>query len=335
MSSIKIEVASRSDRELWNRIIDKSPHGSIFHTWEWLEIAEKYSGMRLYPLIAYKGTTPVGAFPVFVKKIGPFSAVFSPPPRLAIPFLGPVVVDYNNLKQNKKDTMYHGLVSGALEFIKEMRPVYTCITSPPNLIDARQFLWSGFKAKPVYNYFFDISRGKEYLWRRLKKARRKNITKTGKLFEFRVGEDKSDFDFVVNGVFSRAEEQNIRLRLSRKYLNALYRRLNGNVKVHVVARNGERVVGIINLTHGNYVYSWLGNFKKKIKGYSPNDLLLWKSIEHSIDKGYTHFFEIGANISRLVKFKAQFNPDLLLNFKFTKGNLLLEACAEVVQRMRL
>ena len=334
MSSIKIEVANKSDSELWNRIIDKSPHGSIFHRWEWLEIAEKYSKTRLYPLIAYKGTTPVGAFPVFVKKVGPFRVVFSPPPRLAMPFLGPVIVDYDNLKQNKKETMYHGLVKGFVDFLKDIGAMYVNITSPPGLLDARQFIWSGFDAKPVYNYFFDISKGKDYLWRRLKKARRKNITKTGKVFEFRTG-DKSDFNFVINGVFARAEEQNIQLRLSREYLNTLYRRLNGNIEVNVVSYNGENIGGLINLTHNTYIYSWLGNFKRHIKGYSPNDLLLWKSIERSTEMGYTRFFEIGANTERLVRFKSGFNPELVLNFEFTMSNPLLEACVRVMRRIRV
>ena len=333
MSLVTVEVANKSDSELWNRIIDKSPHGSIFHRWEWLEIAEKYSKTRLYPLIAYKGTTPVGAFPVFVKKVGPFKAVFSPPPRLAMPFLGPVIMDYDNLKQNKKETMYHGLVRGFVGFLNEIGVSYVNITSPPGLLDVRQFIWSRFDVKPVYNYFFDISRGKEYLWKRLKKARRKNITKTSRVFEFRAG-DRKDFDFVVDGVFSRAIEQNIKLKLSREYLNTIYHRLDGNINVHVVSRNGENVAGLINLVHRDKVYSWLGNFKKYIKGYSPNDLLLWRSIEYSIDMGYTRFFEIGANTERLVRFKSQFNPELMLNFKCTKSNLLLKVCLSFIKNSR-
>ncbi len=332
MSQITVEIADRSDTELWNRIIDRSPHGSIFHTWEWLEVAEKYSMMKLYPLIGYRGTTPIAAFPFFVKKIGLFNFVFSPPPRLIMPFLGPVIIDYDNLKQNKKETIYHSFVRDSVNLINSLRPMYATIITPPNLIDARQFLWCGFKAKPIYNYFFDISMGKEYLWKRLKKARRKNITKTAKEFEFRVG-NRKDFDFVINGVFTRIQEQNIKPKLNREYLNAIRRQFSRNLQVHLVLRNGENVAGLINLTHNDTVYSWLGNFKKSIKGYAPNDLLLWRTIEYYVERGYTRFFEIGANTQRLLRFKSGFNPDLVLNFIFTKANPLVENCVWLIKRL--
>jgi len=334
MSTLRLEVAGEGDAELWDRLVSSSPHGSVFHRWEWLRIAEKYSKTKLYPLIAYKGTTPVAAFPVFVRKFGLFSAVFSPPPRLAIPFLGPVIAEYGSLKQNKRETICQGLVEGFASLLREWRAAYVSVTTPPELVDVRQFLWQGFKAKPMYNYFFDLSRGRDYLWGRLKKARRKNITKTGRKFEFRAG-GSEDFEFVISGVFSRAAEQNIKLRLSREYLREVYRRMNGCIDVHVVSRDGENVVGLINLTHGSSVYSWLGNFKRHIKGYSPNDLLLWSSVEHYISRGYTRFFEIGANTQRLVRFKSQFNPELVLNFELSKTNPVVEAGVNLVRGMKI
>ena len=125
-----VEVAK--DGEMWNKIVESSPHATIFHKWEWLKIMEKHStksimGKRckakLYPLVVLDGETPIGAFPVFYYK-RLIKVVFSPPSAVEDLYLGPLVVDYDKLKQSKRESRYLSMIREIDSFIKsELHPL--------------------------------------------------------------------------------------------------------------------------------------------------------------------------------------------------------------------
>ena len=118
---IEIRVILEEEAGEWDDLVNKSPQGSIFHTWRWLKIVEKHTNSKLYPLIGMKGNTPIGIFPIFFKKKS-LNMVFSPPPGSAIPYLGPAIVNYNALKQSKRESIYKGFQTVS----------YTHLTLPTN-----------------------------------------------------------------------------------------------------------------------------------------------------------------------------------------------------------
>ncbi len=164
MSKVELKVAKEDD-ELWDRLVESSPHGTIFHRWKWLKIAEKHTNSKLYPLIGYKGAEPVGVIPLFYQKKPFLKMVFSPPPHTAIPYLGPALVDYNKLKQTKKETNFVEFQRQVDEFItEELKANYTYISLPPVLLDPRPFQWTSYEVEPAYGYIMDLSNGVDYIW---------------------------------------------------------------------------------------------------------------------------------------------------------------------------
>src|SRR4030067_3227207 len=101
--NIEINLADKTELEKWDEIVKSSPYGTIFHTIEWLRIAEKHTNSRIYPFIGKNGNEIVGIFPIFYRKIGLTKMVFSPPPKTAIPYMGPILIGYDQLKQDKKE----------------------------------------------------------------------------------------------------------------------------------------------------------------------------------------------------------------------------------------
>jgi len=100
--TIEIDIARKEDKKKWNHLINESPYGSIFHSWEWLEVAEKYTKCKLYPIVGYKGDEIIGIFPIFYKKKYGLKMTFSPPPSTAMSFLGPILLNYEKIKEDKK-----------------------------------------------------------------------------------------------------------------------------------------------------------------------------------------------------------------------------------------
>lgn len=67
---MELKVAKDEEAEEWDKLVESSPHGTI-STWRWLKIAERYTNSKLYPLIGYRGTEPIGIYLLFlVKKKG-------------------------------------------------------------------------------------------------------------------------------------------------------------------------------------------------------------------------------------------------------------------------
>jgi hypothetical protein len=141
---IDIRIANNNDAEEWDAIISQSPHRTLFHSWKWLKIAENYTHTKLYPIIGMKGSTPIGVFPLFFQKKGPIRMVFSPPPRAVLFYLGPVLVGYDTLIQEKWENIYFDFINSVDSFIKnDLRAEYISISLPPALQDPRPFLGQG------------------------------------------------------------------------------------------------------------------------------------------------------------------------------------------------
>jgi hypothetical protein len=97
------------DKVLWDDFIDESPHGLLFHKWDFLKIIEKYAHFRLVPYGIYEGRELVGVIPIFYRNMKGIKMAYSPPQgTLAyIPYLGPVMGHtYDGLTQRKKEERF-------------------------------------------------------------------------------------------------------------------------------------------------------------------------------------------------------------------------------------
>ena len=108
--AIEVKVADKSELGKWNEWVSLSPHGTIFHTLDWLKIVKKYKNMELIPIVGYRGNEVIGLFPLFLIKKGRFKGAFSPPPKTSIPYLGPSILRYDQIKQDKKEYILHKFI---------------------------------------------------------------------------------------------------------------------------------------------------------------------------------------------------------------------------------
>jgi len=314
---IKLEVVN--DGYLWGELIGSSPYTTIFHEWRWLKVAEKHSGCELYCIAGYKGMEPVAVIPVFLKKAYGIKFAFSPPPSLAIPYLGLLILDYDVLKSSTVEFNYRQFLKVLDGFLRnELKADYIRIFSPPDLVDARPFKWAGYTVDPFYSYLIRLNRSLDELWMSLEKKLRQNIKKTRKLnFEMSEGGQK-ELEKVVELVNLRYRDQNRRAKVNPEYLKEVYRQFEENISVFVVEYEGEVVTGIVDLSYRNTVSSWIGNPKTTVSGYYPNDLLNWYALERAHRNGFVKYEIIGANTERLAEFKSKYNPDLRLYFLASK-----------------
>ena len=318
---MELKIAKEGDKELWNELVEKSPHGTIFHTWKFLKIVEKHTNSKLYPVIGMKGTTPIGVYPLFLQKKFFLRLVFSPPSHALLLYLGPAIVDYDKLKQSKKESTSVKFQRKVNEFLEsEIRYNYIRIRTPPELIDSRPFLWTGYRVEPLYTYIIDISKGSEQVWKNFNKQVRMDINKT-KREGVKVKEGSiDDLKFLSKSIANRFIEQGFRSRDYRRYLDGVYKAFYPEkFRIFVGEYNGETVGGLTLLCYKKRASLWMGIPKTDLKGVYPNDLIVWESIKWACENGYKKYEIMAAGDDpRLRHFKSKFNPDLSLWYSAEK-----------------
>ena len=307
--TINIKIAGEEDKECWDNLVERSPHGTIFHTWKFLEIAKRHTNSKLYPIIGLNGDTPIGVYPIFLQKRWINKSVLSPVEGALFLYLGPALADYDKLKQNKKESLSTEFQREINEFVEsKLKYDYIRIMTPPGLIDSRPFLWTGYNVKPYYTYTLDIS-NTESVWKSFNSQVRINIRKTKKMGVIIKEGSKNELELIRMSLGERFIQWK---KGYKDYLNDIFSSFYPeNLRIFVGSYNKETVGGLILLCYKDKVYLWIGLPKTNQKGIFPNDLVLWESIKWASENGYKEYELMDAgNLPSLRKFKSKFNPQL-------------------------
>ncbi|MBA7636692.1 hypothetical protein ES703_44313 [subsurface metagenome] len=321
---MRINIVSEQDLNLWNAIVDASQHGTIFHRWEWLKIVEKHSKSKLHPLIGFEGNEPVGILPLFYSRRWLLRMVFSPPLGAAIPTLGPILLNYDEIKPHKMEHIYREFQKQVDHFINsELHPDYVSITTSPGLLDVRPFIWSGYRVTPYYTYKIDLTTGEAAVWDSFKKKLRSDIKRAEpKGIIVREGTIE-DIQYLFHSLKERYYMQNIGSLISIEYLYDLFKEFGSrNLWISVALYNNQTVGAIFLITYKETTAIWLGVAKSGLAGLPTNDLIQWEAIRWSIKNGCKAFELIGANTWKLCEFKSKYSPHLEVYFNAQKSNLL-------------
>lgn len=308
MSKIIIRRLSTQDFSKWDSLVNNSPQGTIFHNSRWLQIAEKHSSSNLYLLVGYIGDEIIAGIPLFFIKRKGSNELFSPIGSGMIQHLGPVIKNYNDLKQNKREYYFVEFQKALDNYLNiKFKPKRVSIVTSPNLNDARPYIWNGYTIIPKYNYSADITE-LSTIWSGFKKELRKNILNAEKVnITIEMG-GITEFKNVVESLSQRLGEQKRNLPVSMDYMLDLYNSF-GREEINVMVANkmGKQVSGIIFTTYKDRISIWVGATKADIKGIYPVDLLQWKIMEWGNKNGFKYCDILGANMQTNSFFKSRYN----------------------------
>lgn len=318
---LTIKLLDSTNEKAWNDVVFSSSSGTLFHTAEWLRIVQKHSRAEYLPIMFYKGTQLVAIYPLFVLRQGPIRVALSPPSRSYMLYLGPVIAEYESMKQDKKESTFIQVQQEADRYIFEKQGCkFARIRTSPGLYDSRPLRWSGYTVEPFYTYRIDLTKGINPVWEQfdrklrgeIRKAEREGVT-------VRTG-DRDDLQFIHDLLYKRYTEQGMKPADHIPFLRDLYEKFfPDNMKIFVAEYNGERIGGTVNLCYKNIMYLWVGIPKTDLAGISANDLVQWEAIKAAEAQGLEYYEEMDAgDDSRLRHFKAKYNPDLLIWYSATK-----------------
>ncbi|MCQ6963394.1 GNAT family N-acetyltransferase [Methanolobus chelungpuianus] len=311
-----MQISTLDDSSIWDDFVDSSPYGTLFHKWDFLKTIEKHTGYILLPYGIYVKDTLAGVFPAFLKSNYRVSAVFSPPPRTGIPYMGFIMSsDYVELTQNGKEARLKEIVKGITEKLDKLSPVYLSIQLPSAFSDIREFKWNDYSVDPLFTYYIptdasldDILKGFSRSTKRL--IRGINSKKFG--IEMVQSTELAPFFDLLS---RRYKEQGLKLPIiSMEYLADLLHLYPDNIRLYYVYDEEGVIVGSnLAIMYKNKLISWLGTPKPDVN-LPVNEFIFWEFIKMA--KNTNSVFEIGgADTRRLCSFKSHFNPSLETSYR--------------------
>jgi len=316
---MSIEVMT--DRGVWDRFIDESPYGLLFHKWDFLKIVERHTGYNLLPYGVYKGSELICVCPFFLKRQMGVHLVFSPPPRVGVPYLGFVMSPtYDQLRQRRKESYLGDAIREINGELLKLSPNYVSLVTVPGFEDVRPFLWAGYDAGIYYTYVIDLRQPLDEIWSGFDHNCKKNIKLcNGHALELRASTGSREF---YDLLAARYGEQKLRVPIvSAEYLQDLLAVYPDNLKLHYLYEGEHIVAAELNCQYKGRVMQWLGNTIVQ-KDVPANYYMRWESIKKAKADGFQQFEIQGADTQRLCPNKAGFNPALARNFNIYRKDAM-------------
>ncbi|WP_129116684.1 lipid II:glycine glycyltransferase FemX [Halegenticoccus tardaugens] len=329
---IRVGPATDEQLESWDKNVERSPHGTVYHQLEALRVQADHSGTMLHPLVGFKGQESVGIFPLFTRSKARVNAAFSPPPNLWVSYLGPALLNFEGLKQRRQEKRHRRFIGAALEWLDDAYdPAYTNVRSACTYTDPRPFKWNGFELTPRYTYHVDLTPTREELLASFSSDARRNIRTDEDRYEIEeVG--PRGIERIIAQVRNRHEEQGESYSVTPAFVVDLYERLpDGQVRPYVCRVDGEFVGGMVTLAYGDTVHRWQGGAKTD-SDVPVNDLIDWRIMTDAMDAGYDCYNLVGANNERLCSYKAKFSPTVAQYYSLGRRSVGMRMVAEVYKR---
>lgn len=309
--SIEIRSATDDDLASWDGYVHRSPQTNPFHLRGSLAALASRADADLHPLIGFKGQEPVGIFPVFaVERLG-VPMVFSPPPGLLIPYLGPALLNMEKLKQRKRERRHERFIDGCFEWLDEhLGPHYTHVRSDYRYTDLRPLEWNRMDASLGHTYTVDLSAGADELLQRFSSDARSNV-RDGLPDECTIEEGgERAIRRIVTQVYRRYESQDKSYGVTPGFVLDLCERLpDGCLRAYVCRVDGRFAGGMITLEDESTIHRWQGGAKHDAE-IPVNDHVDWWIMREAMDRGISSYDLVGADSRRLNRYKAKFDPEL-------------------------
>jgi hypothetical protein len=309
------------DKDIWDKFIDESPYGTIFHKWEFLSIVEKYSGYKLRRYGIYRGEELVCLYPIFIREFLGLRMVFSPPPNMAIPHMGFVMsATYDRLKQRRKESYVNDVMDEMEQELKGIRANFISISTVSGFLDMRPLKWNNYNVQMYYTYIIDLMQPLEKIWDNFDNDLRREIRKTSDLgLSIR---ETSDIDEFYRIMKDRYRQQGLNLPIvSKEYLKDIIAAFPDNVKANFLYKDDKVVDLVAYYQYKKRFVFWIG-WVNLDKNMHSNEYMSWEYAKMKKAEGLEKLEIQGANVKRLCFFKSKFNGALEYDFTITKKDIL-------------
>jgi hypothetical protein len=308
MTEYKVNCLKTSDYETWDKFVDTSPQGTLFHKSYWLEA----SGRAFIIYGCFRDGQQVAGIPIVCKS--KFGIKHVSHPQLT-PYLGIVF-------KPDHDSKYVSRISDqkqiAREIAKRLKKDFSSIKISfiPYPVDLQPFIWEEFTASVSYTYLLSLD-DLELMWKNMDKKRRNDI-RWAEENEIRA-EPSNNFNEMLNLVEKTLSKQKGKVdrATASKYDEALSKR---NQCISFIAKNKikEAIAGAYIVWDQKRAYYLLGGANPEKNQRGASALAVWEAIKFTKKElGLSEFDFEGSMIPEIEQFFREFGGILTPRYSVT------------------
>jgi hypothetical protein len=301
MSNIEVKELKKEDYELWDELVENSPHGTIFHSSDWLTTCSEILNKKLKIFGCFENEELVGGCSLYVYK-SKFLKTASSTIEMT-PYGGVILAQSPSAFDDEHfDTIQ--------------------ITNSPDFVDVRPFIWNGWDSKIHYAYYFNLENEIEKSISKkvrniIRKAIKNNVT-------IKKLSDASIYYELFSMTFER---QNRNPPVTKEFLETMIELLNsknaGEMWIAEVA-SAEIVIW-----DNKRAYRWSAALHTNFKDTGATSLLLYEIFRDLKNRGFKEINLMAANTPQLTKFISGFNPKLVPYYGVEKSSIKFKVATNV------
>lgn len=282
-SGVRCEFLTPAQYGEWDALVDRSPHGTVFHYSWWLGIAAE----RLDILaVREKNGALCGGIPLTTRKRAGLTLFHAPP---LTPFLGPI---FDVARIDDPCARLH-LMRSTGELLARELPRFDSFRCMVGALgpDLQGFLWAGFRAELAYTFRFPASRSLEEIESQVTRTHLQKLAKAKRLGLFVTRNDDIQafanlckIGSVHDGRLLYPQELPIRLWSAalRREKSAFY-----------IARSSDStpIAALLTVHDAKTTYQIVSAFDPAKRDLPGSYLLLWTALQETLEANRDFDFE--------------------------------------------
>ena len=275
------------DKKRWDQFVETSPQGLLFHKWDFLKTVERHSKYQFLPYCVYSGEELRCIFPFFIGRDRRNDRHALPAAAdTQIWYLGPAFdPSVQALKASAKEKIFEQVTDELCREIDTIAPNFVFITTVPNFIDVRSFMWKNYRDHLWLTYAIDLEKSLDEIWASFSRRCRRGIKSVSAHSpEIQQTNDVSPLLDIWRPRFS---ELGIQVPLlSDSYLKELVAAFPQDVTVYNLTIDGKlaTATACCVMQKERYCY-WIGNANAR-KDLGVNEYLIWEVIKRAKSEGF-------------------------------------------------
>jgi len=309
------------DKGRWDQFVEASPQGSLFHKWDFLKTVERHSKYEFLPYCVYSGEELRCIFPFFRGRDHGLTVINSPPPNTQIPYLGPVFdPSMQARKAGGKEKVLDQVTSEVCREIDTIAPNLVSITTVPNFIDVRFFIWNNYREHVRMTYAIDLEKSLDEIWASFNKGCRQQIRRLNS--HSPEIQQTNDVSGLLDIWRPRFPELGVQVPLlSDSYLKELVAAFPQDVTVYNLIIDGRlaTAAACCVMQKERYGY-WIGMVNPR-NGLNVNEYLVWEVAKRAKSEGFKKL-DLGPSDAGPSQYKSKFDPVLEPYWSLNKTDTL-------------
>ena len=268
----------------WDDLVDKSPHGTVFHHSWWL--ATTASEFKILVARNERGAL-LGGFPTPIERRFGLKLLHSP---VLTPYLGPVfdlpVADSLCDRLHLMRT-YGELIGRNIKAFDSLR--YLAGACAPDL---QGLLWAGFRVRLAYTFRFHATQTLEQISAHITRTHQQKLTKAMRL-NLKITRDEGIEDLILLNA-KTFERQGLPPACSADFLRRLWATAHAHESAHLyIARTVEDqpVAGLLTVHDKRTTYQIVSGVDPEFREIPGAYLVLWSALQDTLPAGRDFDFE--------------------------------------------